>query len=435
MERISLVGLTWQAGGRELLDRSTVPEAARADALPRLAHALATDELLYLATCNRVEVAFVADGPQHVLAARRMLWEALGHAPLPGEAERRLTAWAGEGAVEHLFLVAAGLDSARVGETEIAGQLRRALETSESLGLLGDRLGRTGREALKLSRRIHRSTRVGEGATSLASIALDHVRARLAARRGAVALVGVSPMTRRCAADLAVEGVPFVVVNRTVENAQALCAEVGAGSAVALDTFREKPEAVEALVLAVGASEPVLSRATLERLVGLSPSGAPPLLVDLGIPANVAPEDAEHAGLPRVDMEAVTTQAARSRDQRLRESADARVLVDEALERFRREATQRTLEPLLAALHRRYRHTADEGVERLLRRLPHLADGDVLALREWAATLAARFAHIPSRGRRNLAADQGAEAIGCFFRDVDDLLLREVGEHLPRSST
>ena len=100
MERISLVGLTWQAGGRELLDRSTIPEAARADALPRLAHALATDELLYLATCNRVEVAFVADGPQHVLAARRMLWEALGHAPLPGEAERRLTAWAGEGAVE-----------------------------------------------------------------------------------------------------------------------------------------------------------------------------------------------------------------------------------------------------------------------------------------------------------------------------------------------
>ena len=64
MERISLVGLTWQAGGRELLDRSTIPEAARADALPRLAHALATDELLYLATCNRVEVAFVADNPR-----------------------------------------------------------------------------------------------------------------------------------------------------------------------------------------------------------------------------------------------------------------------------------------------------------------------------------------------------------------------------------
>lgn len=432
MERISLIGLTWQAAGPDLLARCTLPEDQRAEALPRLAEALGSEELVYLATCNRVEVAFVSAGPDHLRQGRRILWEVLqGRPPERGEAERRLHAWAGEGAVEHLFLVAAGLDSARVGETEIAGQLRRALDRSDDLGLLGPRLAMAGREALRVARRIHATTRVGEGSTSLAGIALERVRDHLVQAPGRVALVGVSPMTRRCAATLAAEGTPFLVVNRTVAKAEALCAEVGAGEARALETFAAQPDPVAALVLAVGAAGPVLGRATLERLAGRSPSGAAPLLVDLGIPANVAPQDADAAGLPRVGMDAINAEAARSRDRRLRESAEARVLVDEALEAFRRAAGERVIEPILAALHRRYRHTADEGVERLLRRLQHLQAADVQALREWAATLAARFAHIPSRGLRSLVAEWGAPAVGTFFRDADDVLMRELGDLVP----
>ncbi len=431
MERISLVGTTWRTGGQDVLDRSTVPDAARDEALPRIARALGSNELLYLATCHRVEVAFVAEEPAAVASARRALWSALGLPPSCGDAEHHFRAWSGEGAVEHLFMVAAGLDSARVGETEIAGQVRRALDRSASLGLLGPRLKRAGEEALRLARRIHRTTRVGEGALSLASIALDHVRDRLDGRGGAVALIGVSPMTRRCAFDLAADGVPFVVVNRTFDRAASLCADVRAGAARPLDEFRERPDPVEAVVLATNAPGPVLGRAALERLAGLAPSGAPPLLVDLGVPANVAPADAAAAGLPRIGMNEIADETARTRDGRLRESADARVLVDEALAAFRRDAAERTLEPLIAALHRRYRHTADEGVERLLKRLSQLAPSDEAVLCEWARTLAARFAHIPCRGLRNLAAEWGTDPVGTFFRDVDERLLGEVREHLP----
>ena len=62
--------------------------------------------------------------------------------PKAGEAQRALRAWGGEGAVEHLFLVAAGLDSARVGETEIAGKIRDARKRSRDAGVLGSRLDR-----------------------------------------------------------------------------------------------------------------------------------------------------------------------------------------------------------------------------------------------------------------------------------------------------
>ena len=115
MDRIGLVGLSWRRGGPEALTRFTLPAAERAEGVRQLARAAGVSELVYLATCNRVEVLFAGDGTTPLAAYRPRLFEALaGRRPSPGEAERTLLAWAGEGAVEHLFLVAVGLDSARL---------------------------------------------------------------------------------------------------------------------------------------------------------------------------------------------------------------------------------------------------------------------------------------------------------------------------------
>ena len=438
MERISLISLTWRQADQDDLGACTLPAASRPQVLPRLARALGSEELVYLATCNRVEIAYVAPRPgasTRPADGRRAAWDTLAHATGSRRGgAHHLRAWGGEGAVEHLFLVAAGLDSARVGETEIAGQLRRALDQADDLDLLGPRLALAGREALKLSRRVHRETRISDGPTSLASVAMGHVQERLARTPGPVVLIGVSDMTRRCATALASERRPFVVVNRTLARAEALCAEVRGGTARALEGYRRAPDPAEVLVLAVGASEPVLEHPDLERVVGAAPSGAPPLIVDLGVPPNVAPQDAARADLPRVDMQHITDAAARTRDERLHRAADARVLVDAALDAFRRTLGERQVAPLIAALHRRYKHTADEGVQRLLTRMDCLSPDDVDALRVWATTLAARFAHIPSRGLRSLAAEWGSGAVESFFRNADDVLTRELLDLIPEAT-
>ena len=431
MKHLALIGTSWRAAGDERLSACTVPLEARAELLPRLAEALESPEFVYLATCNRVEVAFLANAHATLTRERRVVWETLtGVPPEAGEAERELRAWAGEGALEHWFLVAAGLDSARVGETEIAGQLRRALDEADDLGLLGAHLALAGREALKLARRIHRHTGVGSGATSLASVAAGHMRRRLAATPGAVALVGVSPMTERLAETLASAGTPFVVANRTLARAAALCTELGAGTPYQLDAFVAQPAPVECVVSATAAAHPVLPRATLERLAGRAPSGTPPLVIDLALPPDIAPGDAAAAGLPRVGMQDINEEAASTREQRLQESADARVLVDDALEAFRAQVAERSMAPLLAALHKRYRHTAEEGVRRLLRRLDPADPAWPDELEAWAGTLAARLAHIPSKGLRNLATHCGIGVVEAFFRDADKALEGAVKEAL-----
>src|SRR5262245_61690190 len=177
MNRIGVLGLSWRHVAPEQLAPWTLPPDERDERLPRLARELGLRELAYLATCHRVEVAFVAEPGVPLASYRPRLWRALrGREPAAGEAERGLRAWGGEGAVEHLILVAAGLDSARVGETEIAAQVREAYDLARELGLAGPRLTRVFDEALRIARRVHALTAVGEGRVSLAEIAIASVR-------------------------------------------------------------------------------------------------------------------------------------------------------------------------------------------------------------------------------------------------------------------
>ena len=418
MQRIGVVGISWRQRRAGVLSALTIPRDERADRLPQLMETAGVEELVYLATCGRVEVAFATDGTASFDTIRRRLFAGLaGRAPRAGEAERALRAWHGEGAAEHLFIVASGLDSARLGESEVAGQFRDALALARTCGTSGPRLERVFDEALKVARRIRPLTEGRIGTVSLAEIAAHHAVERIRRTPGAVALIGISPMTERCAELLTQGGIPVILVNRTLSRAEALATAVG-GAARSLDAFRAAPDAVEVVILATSASEPVLGRADLERLAGRPASGEPPLILDLGVPPNVTPEAAAAADVPRLGMERISDDAAEGRERLLLEFADARAIIDEAVVDFRRQTAERLVGGMITQLRLNYRRIALEGVERLLAKsLPDLPDPERDAVRRWAETLANRMAHVPTVGLRDLAFEIGPAAVATFFRN------------------
>src|SRR5579862_5288695 len=176
MYRLGVVGVSWRRGPTAALAALTIPREQRAARLPELVRSTGLEGLVYLATCNRVEVAFATDGSIPITVARRRIFAALtGHEPRAGESEQLFHLWQAEGAAEHLFLVAAGLDSAQAGESEIAVQVRDAVDESRTLGLLSPRLEHVFSEALKVARRVRPVTDERAGRISVADIALRHV--------------------------------------------------------------------------------------------------------------------------------------------------------------------------------------------------------------------------------------------------------------------
>jgi glutamyl-tRNA reductase len=418
------------------MDAMTIARDDRAARLPQLAVALGVRELVYVATCNRVEVTFAGDGRVPIAAYRRRVFSALtAREPVAAEAEHALRAWHGEGAVEHLLLVAAGLDSARVGEQEITAQLHDAVALSRSLGLIGPGLEPPLTEAFRVAKRVRPLTEGKVGKVSLAQVAARLVRSHLGERRATVALVGLSPMTMQCAEDFRAAGFPLLVVNRTAARGHEYAATLGARFQ-SLDDFRAAPEPVAAVVLATGAPEPVLRCGELERLASRAPDGQSPLIVDLGVPPNVAAADALAADVPRLGMDDVTAAASQDRDEVLMEFSDARALVDDALTELRRHTADRLVGPMIAELRLRYRHTAVEGVDRLFKKeLSGLGAAEREAVVRWAETLSRRFAHLPAVGLRELAFRAGPSAVEAFFDGVDPTLARALHDAVELSGS
>jgi glutamyl-tRNA reductase len=231
-------------------------------------------------------------------------------------------------------------------------------------------------------------------------------------------------MTERCARTIREDNTCVYVVNRTLERAEALARNIG-GEARVLSVFRTKPDPVEAIVLATGAPHTILEYQDLEHLAARSPSGEPPLIIDLSIPPDVSPGDAEKAGLDRIGMKEVLEEAEKNRERRLLEAEDACKIVDEALIGLRRRLVDRVLSPLFAAVQRRYRQTALEGVERLFRKeLSGLSGSEQEALRRWAETLARRFAHLPTAGLRGVAFEIGHQAVEAFLAQADESMVK-----------
>ena len=442
MHQIGVVGLSYRHAGVDEVARFAVPRAEVPARLPALRALLKAAEILYVGTCNRVEVLYSTEDGTPAGDLRQEVFRILtGREPGPGEASRILRAWTGEAAVEHLLLVACGLDSAQTGEHEIAAQLRGAWEDSRAAHTCGPILDRLMGEALGMARRMRRLS-AGVHAPSLAELAADCVLQHLAgppdppheialsetgertppykthnfAGTPPVALLGVSPMTRRCASLLRTARVPLLIVNRTLEAAEELAAEVS-GEALGLDAFRRQPPAVSALVLAAGGGTALLDSAALARLKGSAPYA--PLLIDFGVPPNVDPDTARRAGLERVGMHELIELAQGRRLTQLVRLAPVRAAIDERLARLRTELALRAIGPRLAGLRETFEQIAAAEVARALKgELRTLDARERAQLERIGAILAHRLAHLPLAGLRAAAVHAGGDAVAAFFDGV-----------------
>jgi len=419
LDELGIVGISWRQAGSEALAEYSLPAEQRDARLEAFARAQTLAEIAYVETCNRVEIVFAGHDETSTRDLRVPAFELLtGAEPAPGEAERKLKAWRGEGACEHLFLVAAGLDSAAVGEVEIAGQVRLAHDRARATGLCGSRLSLVFEEAGRIAGAVRVSTALGEGSVSLAEVAMTHVRGRLAEVQGTVALIGVSAMTERAALSLAKSEIPFLVVNRTEEKARELADRFGVAS-LSLDAFRESPPPVTVVLSATGSAKQVLGHATLERLALAAGPGGPPLGIDMAVPADIDPDACRRLHMPRIGMDEIVHQAEANRDARLLAAADARALVDAALPRLREKVVDRVYGPLFAALQEHYRETAATAVERLRKDLAEL-DADVRErIDTWAGSLGRRMAHLPTVGLKGLLRYGPEGSLDAFLKGLD----------------
>lgn len=433
MQQVGLVGLSYRHAGSGHIAGFALSREELPQRLPSLRAALGVDELVYLSTCNRVELVFAVGEGREAQDCRAQIFRSLtGREPAAGEARSVLRAWTGEAAIEHLFLVACGLDSAQAGEREIAVQLRAAWEAARLAGTCAATLDHVIGEALAMSNRVQQLA-AGARAPSLADIAVEQMRRHLGADPYAVALVGVSPMTRRAGEQLSRAGVPLLLVNRTPAVAEQFASELNARlrensaadrqiaappiAIASLEEFKARPRPVAGVMAAAAASAAILDTFALMNLRRAAPRA--PLLVDFGLPPNIDPPASKAAGLERIGMDELIEAAQEQRISQLMRLAPVRAAIDDRLARLRSQLAARSIGRQLAGLREDFERIASSEMERLLGEgLQDLSAAQKEQLQRFATTIARRLAHLPLAGMRAAAEHASAEVIEAFFREA-----------------
>ena len=418
MQRLGLLGLSYRTA-----DQGTIARAAAcapsAEAIRKMHEECGFAESMYLSTCNRVEWLVAAPEGVEPGACLHLLQSRLHLDPAHSY---KLT---GDAAARHVFEVTASLDSMNPGETQIVGQVREAYRRASELGLVGPRLHLLLEAALRGSKRVRRETALTARPVSMMSLALE--AAGELAEGSTVVVIGAGEMARDAADRLAkLRDLRLVFVNRTVAKAEALAATAG-GRAMALAEFLAAPPGAAVVIAAVGVNAPLLDRPPLERLAAAS-GGRPPILLDLGAPANVDAASARALAFTVYGMDDLQERGEENRRKLEFELAAAGKVLDEEMEEFRSAMLERTFAPVLEAWRRRARRTLDEGLQRLFSsEAGRWNEDERERIERWAGTLVERLAHLPVMGMRKMAAEHGVApaqtflaAVGATLEDGDE---------------
>lgn len=414
---VVVIGLNHRTVPLDLLERMTVNEARLPKALADLLGRDHVSEAVVLSTCNRTEVYASVERFHAAYADIREFLSGLAFLP-PDAFGDHLYAHYDEAAAQHLFSVAAGLDSAVLGESEILGQVRAAWERALEEEATGATLNMLFRHALEAGKRARTETAIGEKVTSVSQAAVAMAAERLGGLGGrSVLVLGAGEMGEGMVRSLIQAGAdPVRVANRTWDRAVALADRVGA-TAIHLDDLPLALTEVDLLLTSTGATSIIVEHGDVEPVVAAR-AGRPLLIVDIAVPRDVDSAAGTLPGVTLLDMDDLRAHAEVGLAERRREVGAVRTIVEDEVRRFLERSSAREVAPLVAALRRQADDLRVAELARQQSRLADLTDAQRQAVEAATKAVLAKVLHEPTVTLKAAAGTPRGERLAEALREL-----------------
>lgn len=423
---VLLFGVSHRSAPVSVLEQLSTDESEQVKIVDRVMQSPLVTEAMVLSTCNRVEVYAVVDAFHGGLSA---IGQVL--AEQSGMSLSDLTKYAyvrySEAAVEHLFAVASGLDSAVVGEQQVLGQVRRAYAAAEANRTVGRILHELAQRALAVGKRVHSETGIDAAGASVVSVALGMADAKVGGLQGKTAVVvGAGAMGALSAAHLTRAGVQNVyVVNRSVPRAQRLARKIresgAAAEALSLDNLATALADADVVVSCTGAVRPVVSLADVHNALAASRRDENQRLVicDLGMPRDVDPAVSGLPGVWVVDMDRVQREP--SARAAAADADAARHLVAAEVATYLAGQRMAEVTPTVTALRQRAADVVEAELLRLDNRLPSLEAAQRDEVARTVRRVVDKLLHAPTVRIKQLASAPGGDTYAEALRELFEL--------------
>ena len=431
-----VVGLSHKSAPLTLLERALVSGDDLAKLLRDLSAAEHVAGVFVISTCNRAEIYAEVDKFHGGVSVICDLLARHSGIPL-AELTPHLYVHYEDRAVQHLLAVACGLDSMVVGESQILGQVRQALQIAREQRTLDRPLSELGTLALRTGKRAHAETGIDQAGASLVTVGLAAAAGRLrgvdapAGGPGAALLAGLnvlivgagsmSSLAVATAAKLRPAGI--TVANRGQQRARQLAATVSARW-TDLSRLTAEVAAADLVVSCTGAPGLVLTAAMVRAALAARPTGRPLVLLDLALPRDIDPDAGRLPGAAVVSLEDLRDAGspgwpgALAHDEHV--AAVRQIVADEfAAHVSAGRAAQ--VAPTVVALRAKAAEVVDAELARLASRLvdlePRTRDEIARALHR----VVDKLLHAPTVRVKELAGSPGADSYEAALRVLFDL--------------
>ncbi|MCW2514956.1 MAG: glutamyl-tRNA reductase [Mycobacterium sp.] len=438
---VLLFGVSHRSAPVSVLEQLSTDESDQAKIVDEVLQSALVTEAMVLSTCNRVEIYAVVEAFHGGLSVIGQVLSKHSGMSL-GDLTKYAYVRYAEAAVEHLFAVTSGLDSAVIGEQQVLGQVRRSYASAEAHQTVGRTLHELAQRALQVGKRVHSETAIDAAGASVVSVALDIAdrklggagsppadggrdsgsRSGLAGRSAAV--VGAGSMGSLAAAHLVRAGIGRVhVVNRSLPRAERLVENLRAqgvdAHAFPFDHIQPVLADADVVVSCTGAVRPVVSLADVHR--GLAHGQEPKQLVicDLGMPRDVDPAVAGLPGVYVVDMERIQREpAARAAAS---DAEAARSIVAAEVANYLAGQRMAEVTPTVTALRQRAADVVEAELLRLDNRLPELEAAHRDEVARTVRRVVDKLLHAPTVRVKQLASAPGGDSYAEALRELFEL--------------
>ncbi len=416
---ILVVGVNHRSGPLQLLERVTIAPEHLGKAVAGLARRDNVREAVVLSTCNRTEVYVVAELFHGAYGDVRDLLCELGDLTIE-ELTPHLYSQHDSSAITHLFEVAAGLDSAVLGESEILGQVRTAWEVAQGEGAARSTLNQLFRRAISTGKRARSETGIARGTASISHAAVEMITDLIGDLDGKrVLVVGAGSMGEGVAVALhRAGGAEILVANRSIERGSLLADRV-MGVAVGMDRLSEAIAAADVIVAGTGADQALLTRSIVADARGGSTRALH--IVDIGVPRNVDPAVAELQGVSLSNLDDLRDWADRGLSHRAGEAERVRMIVNEEVENFLVDSTARQAAPLVASMHEAAERIRASEINRFSSRFGDMTDQQRESVEALTRAIIAKLLHEPSVRLKSQAGTPQGERNAAVIRDLFDI--------------
>ena len=391
--QIVLLGVNHNTAQVEVRERLSL-SGSDIPALRLFAELPSCEEVVFLSTCNRVEVLVSAKRLDEVKESIKELWQDKGKMD-SNTLQGALYEYEGMSAIRHLFRVASSLDSMVVGEPQILGQLKDAYRMASEAKTAGMVLNRLLHKAFSVAKRIRTETRIASHAVSISYAAVELAKkifGDLAGKNGM--LIGAGEMAELAAQHLIANGADkLVVANRTLSRAVELSRSLG-GSAISLEEVGDALVDADIVISSTGAPGIILSKDQVKRI--MRPRRHRLLFfIDIAVPRDIDPKVNDIDNVYLYDIDDLKGVIDFNKAEREKEASKADRMVEAEVIKFMAWMESLNVVPVIQHLQEKGEAVRQKEISRSHKVLESLNDEQQKALDVLTKSIVQKILHDP----------------------------------------